>query len=145
MNTFPYISSIQNSLYENIRNSDPNIGRLKAIPICFADIILETFKYPLSSIENLVSTPYYLGKSIYHIIEVPFSKDEKLPEVFCNLKATIQCAEEFFAYLVLTPVAVVSSPFKVSYQLLSTMLYPEKAQSWSNYSEIQKDEELSEV
>ena len=117
------IRRVQHSVYNKLNTfseKNPTKGRLLSLPVAILDTVLDTFKYPLSAIENLVFV-------CLNILGAAFSKA-------CSLKHAIGCFQMVFCFVGYTPASVITSPFRVIYQTLATIYSPQTVTSFNIYS-----------
>jgi hypothetical protein len=103
-----YVTKAQNSLYQKLNTfskSHNYLGRVVSIPVAFTDVALEFLKNPLRIIERIA----FVGINLFG---VTFNERCSLKDAICN-------AEYVLGNITCIPVAIVMTPVKLAFQILS--------------------------
>ncbi len=116
------LDTVQSGCYNKVNelayNHQENIARFSAIYVAPIDILCETLKRPLMTIELLAyAIINALGKLL--IILNVISNDNRY-----DFKSSISCFEGSLINFVSTPVAIVIAPIKLTYQLFAIAIDP---------------------
>lgn len=108
----------QGSLYLDLNEyskTNPILGRCRAIPMAFRDVVLDTFSVPLRSIESLF-------RAAANLLGCLFLKDY-------SMKRALMYTEQSFSLAVQTPVVFLTAIPKFIFQIGATLWDPTTVES----------------
>lgn len=112
---------LQNALYSKLNTfseSHEFLGRIWSIPVCVADVAVQTFRAPLIAIE-------LVAKGAIHLVGAAFSFEN------CAFKKSLESFEFAASCIVVFPVKIIFAPVYLLFQFTICMMDPTKAQSCS--------------